>query len=271
MQSLLKLLDSNMTTPTNYGWFHLMFIGIIILTTFLLCYFFKDASIKTFNKISLISWIIIVILELYKQFVFSYTIGENTITWDYQWYAFPFQFCSSPIYVLPFIIFIKNNKIKDIFIAFMASFSLFAGLAVFAYPNDVFIDTIGINIQTMIHHGLQIVLGIFFAVYYRNSLNIKWWIKSVFVFAGLVIVALGLNLIVHNILQANNIDETFNMFYISPYFDCTLPVLSIFYDLLPYIVFLIIYIVGFAIAAFIIFIITTTIINFVRKKKTINA
>jgi len=44
-------------------------------------------------------------------------------------------------------------------------------------------------------------------------------------------------------------DETFNMFYISWKFDCTLPVLSAIYPKVPYVVFLLLYIIGFSIAA----------------------
>ena len=267
MLKILQLLDSKMTTPTNYNWFHIMFIAIVIITTFLLCKYFKDSDKKTFNKIILFSWIIVVVLELYKQFVFSYSITDNNVTWDYQWYAFPFQFCSSPLYVLPFILLVKNEKIKEMFIAFTATFCFFGGLVVYIYPNDVFIETIGINFQTMIHHGLQIVLGIYCITYYRNSLNFKWWSKSIFVFAGLVATALLLNVIVYHVLQNMNIDETFNMFYISPYFECTLPVLSIFYGILPYIFFLLLYIIGFSLAALIIYLVQQLIINFIRKKE----
>ena len=98
MVKILQLLDSKMTTPTNYSWFHIMFIAIVIITTFLLCKYFKDSDRKTFNKIILISWIIVVVLELYKQFVFSYSITDNNVTWDYQWYAAPFQLCTTPIF-----------------------------------------------------------------------------------------------------------------------------------------------------------------------------
>lgn len=264
-EKFLNFLDSPMTTPTNYSWFHYMFIGIVIITTFLLCYFFKDASTKTFNRIALISWILIVVLELYKQLVFSFYFNEAGLNWDYQWYAFPFQFCSSPIYILPFIIFIKNERIKEMFVAFMITFCLFGGLVVYIYPNDVFISIIGINIQTMIHHGSQIVLGIFFIVYYRKKFSIKWWSKSIIIFSGLVLTALLLNIVIHNILVYKNIDETFNMFFISPYFDCTLPVLSIFYDLLPYGLFLPLYILGFTLAAFIICLIQVGILKLIRK------
>ena len=130
------------------------------------------------------------------------------------------------------------------FIAFTATFCFFGGLVVYIYPNDVFIDTIGINFQTMIHHGLQIVLGIYCITYYRNSLNFKWWSKSIFVFAGLVATALLLNVIVYHVLQNMNIDETFNMFYISPYFISSLPVFDMIQNSVPFIFYIKIYIIA---------------------------
>jgi hypothetical protein len=48
-------------------------------------------------------------------------------------------------------------------------------------------------------------------------------------------------------------NDTFNMFFISWKYPCTLPVLSDIYPKVPYIIFLLIYIVGFAIAGFIIY------------------
>ena len=41
------------------------------------------------------------------------------------------------------------------------------------------------------------------------------------------------------------IQEEFNMFFISPYVDCPMPVFDIVYKNVPYIIFLLTYIVGF--------------------------
>lgn len=272
----LELLDSQMNTPSSYGWFHFLFIGIVVVTTTLLCIFYKDCDNKTFKLISLISWIIIVSLEFYKQFVFSYDIDGNNITWDYEWYSFPFQFCSTPLYILPFIIFLKNEKFKDVFIGYMATFSLFAGTVVFIYPNDVFIGTIGINIQTMIHHGLQIILGIFYIVHNRNKFNLMYYVKSIPVFVSVIMIAMVANIAVYHIFKNLGIDDTFNMFYISPYFDCTLPLLSIIYDNTVYPIFLCIYLFGFILVAFIVyeiahlilFITNNLIMNYKLRHKT---
>ena len=47
---ILKALEHEMTTPTNYGWFHLMFIGIIIITTVLVCIFFRKKRRQGYQK-----------------------------------------------------------------------------------------------------------------------------------------------------------------------------------------------------------------------------
>ncbi len=269
-EKFLYILDSGMTTPINYGWFHLLFLGLVIAGTILLCIFGKNCSNKTFNKIMFIAWIIYVVLEVYKQVIFTFEYNNGVVEWDYAWYAFPFQFCSTPIYILPFIFLSKEGKFKDAFISFMSTFVLFAGIAVMLYPNDVFISTIGINIQTMVHHGGQVVLGIFCVVYNRKKYNVYYCLQALLVFACLLAVALLLNIIVYNYFQANNIDETFNMFYISPYFDCTLPILNIIYTKVAYIDFLLIYMVGFSIIAFIFHYVSKLII-YLSGRKAVNA
>lgn len=270
-EKVLYFLEAEMERPTNYGWFHLMFVGIVIISTIFLCLRFKDCDDKVFRRIALISWIIIVLLEIYKQVIYTFEYDGAVVTWDYQWYAFPYQLCSTPLYVLPFVAFLKDSKFRDAFVAYMAFFSLFGGLAVFFYPNDVFISTIGINIQTMIHHGSQVVLGIFFIVHSRHKLNIKFYLKSIPVFAALVAIAIIMNECGFGILTSKGMDDSFNMFYISRHFDCTLPILSEVYKAVPYLAFSLIYILGFAIISVIIYSVGMLIASLVERKKVKNA
>ncbi len=266
-EKFIHLFEGEMTRPTNYGWFHLMFIGIVIVATVLICVGFKNSSDKTFRRIMLICWLVMVTLEAYKQVVFTFECDDlGVATWDYQWYAFPYQLCSTPLYVLPFIAFLKDNKIREALASYMSFFSLFGGLAVFFYPHDVFVQTIGINIQTMVHHGLQIVLGIFCTVYYRKRCSIKHYLRSVPVFALMTAIAILLNEAVYAVFAENGIDETFNMFYISRHFDCTLPVLSGIYEKVPYIGFTLIYVLGFAVISFILYLIQRGIIALTNKR-----
>ena len=38
-------------------------------------------------------------------------LDNNTLIKDYTWSSFPFQLCSTPLYILPLIIFLKDNKV----------------------------------------------------------------------------------------------------------------------------------------------------------------
>ena len=147
---------------------------------------------------------------------------------------------------------------------FLGTFGLFAGLTVMFYPGDVFISTIGINIQTMVWHGGMVVIGLYCLVSGRLQFTIKQFFSGVLVFVVLVAIAITLNIVVYNSGVLNG--ETFNMFFISPYFTCTLPVLNLFQHL-PYPIFVLIYILGFILAAFIIFVIPYTISK--KSKKVV--
>lgn len=264
-EKFLVALDGKMVEPAPYGWFHLMFVALVIIATTLLCVFGRDAKDKTVKWIMFTVWIVMLVLEIYKQI--NYSFNYNTLTgqtwWDYQWYAFPFQLCSTPIFVFPFVIFCGGGRFSDSLIAYLATFAMFGGLVTFIYPADVFISTTGINLQTMIHHGLQIVSGIFLLVHERKKLNFKYFIRGIYVFLALCGVAMGLNL-----LAPVFTNETFNMFFISPHFPCTLPLLGDFiYPNVPYAVFLLIYVIGFIIAALAIYYIQFGIIKLCGRKK----
>ena len=276
MEKLFNFLELKMETPTSYGWLHLLFIAIVIAVTALLCVYFKDCSDKTFRRIAFISWILIVVLECYKQIVYTYSFEDGALVADYQWYAFPYQLCSTPLYVLPFVAFMKDGKVRDFFTSYISTFAFFGGFVVFIYPNDIFVSTIGINLQSLIHHGLQIVFGIYFAVYFRKRLNLKYFLKSIPVFAGLLIIAVVLNETA-GLHIYKTLGEDFSMFYVSSFIPTHLPILSNIYTAVPWIIFLLIYTFGFCLASFIVYygivggiILTTKIKNNFCRKENIN-
>ena len=189
------------------------------------------------------------VLEIYKQIFYAgLHVRDGHLVWDYQWGNFPFQLCSMPLYLLPFVAFMKEGKVRDSILAFLSTFAFFGGMVVFVYPNDVFVRMIGINIQTMVHHGLQIVLGIYFMVYNRKKLNWIYFLRGAIVFGISMFTALMLNIIMYHAVMVH-IGQSFNMFYIGPYVKCHLPILTDIWTNVPYIVFLLIVfqvVVGFS-------------------------
>ncbi len=266
-ESFLHILQAQMPTPSVYGIWHIAFLLLTVVCTVLLVWKFRDASDKTLRRLLLAVWIVMVALEVYKQLVFSMDVTDGVATWQYQWYTFPFQFCSTPLYALPFIVWLPDGWLRKAFMAFFSTFSLFAGIAVMLYPADVFISMIGINVQTMIHHGGQVAIGILLVAYNRHRLNKRYFAESLLLFYVFAAIAMAMNLGVHAALVAARMEDTvFNMFFISPYHDCTLPVLSAIYPKVPYPVFLLIYLVGFAVISALIYAIEKGIVALTSKR-----
>jgi hypothetical protein len=260
-ERILAALDGKMETPTPYGWFHLLFLAIVITTCIFVIIKCKNINTKTFNRVLFAAAGTLIAFEIYKQFNFSYDSSEDS--WSYHWYAFPFQFCSTPMYVMLAAAIFKEGKIKDTLCAFLGTYGLFAGIAVMLYPNDVFIETIGIDIQTMVHHGMMVVMGVFMYASGRVKIEHKSILKALPAFATLVVCAILFNELYHLYDPAK--EQTFNMFFISRHYSCTLPVLSMIYPTVPYVVFLFIYLIGFTLAGYVMLLLTMGLTALAKK------
>lgn len=248
-QQILRFLDSKMAVPGMYGWFHLLWLSIVLFSTILICIKMRSASRKTVRMLVLITALVVAFLEVYKQINFSFGYQDG-IRFDYQWYSFPFQFCSTPMYIGLIVGLTREGRTHDACSAYLATYALFAGICVMLYPASVFIDTIGINIQTMVCHGSMIVIGIYLLASGYVNLEHKTLLKAFPVFTCCVVVAMVMNKLAKlaGILET----ETFNMFFISPYCEPSLPVYSIVQQYVPYPFCLIIYVIGFTLASYII-------------------
>ena len=147
MNEFLHWLQTRMPMPTWFGWFHIMWIIFTIAACTLIFIFRKRISKKGINITLLCLGIVCIVLEIYKQVVyaFNYNDGGNTCTWDYEWYSFPFQFCSTPMYLMVLAAILRKGKVYDSLLAYLATYALFAGLVVMIYTGDVFSKIIGIN------------------------------------------------------------------------------------------------------------------------------
>jgi len=144
----------------------------------------------------------------------------------------------------------KKGKVHEAACAYLATYAVFAGLCVMVYPNDVFIDTIGINIQTMICHGTMICVGVCLLATGYVKLEHKTILKAIPVFAVCVALAAIMNEIAYVIGLLET--ETFNMFFISPHCEGTLPVYSLVQQAVPFPWCLVIYIAVFSLAAYLV-------------------
>lgn len=261
---ILETLDYKVTEPPLFGWFHIMWIVLLVVGTVLFCKFVK-ATEKNVFKVVLTTTVISILLEIYKQINYTFTVTDGVITADYQWYAFPFQFCAMPMFIGTLYCIFAKTRARHYFAAFLATFSIFGGLVVYIYPEQVFIETLGINIQTMIYHGFMVLVGVWLLYTQYTPLKQKTLAKAVVVFAGCIVAAIILNEVA---VKTGFIgDETFNMFYISPHFEGTLPIYCEVQKVVPYPWSLIIYIIGFSAAAYVILLVAMLINKLGKGKK----
>lgn len=263
--TLLEILDAQMTRPTSYGWFHIVWLALVVIATVLLCRFGKNAEPKQVRRVVWVTAVIVIVLEIYKHINYTFIVNDGVVTADYQWYIFPFQFCSMPMYVGLLAGLIPRGKVHRALCSFLATYALFAGVCVMVYPNDVFIETIGINIQTMICHGSMIVVGVY--LLYTNYVKLEH--KTILYAVPVFSVAVGMAAIMNEIAYRTGLleTETFNMFFISPHCDPSLPVYSIVQAYVPFPWCLIIYIAVFSIAAYVILLIAMGIRRLGAKKE----
>lgn len=278
LKKVYKVLSFEFKEPRTFGFFHLISVLTTAFLTTILCNKCKNASEKTERRIALWVWITLLSFEVYKQFIYLFTLEENVLSLDYAWHGFPFQLCSAPLYTLPLIAFLPSGKLREAFTAFFGTFVLVGGIAVCIYPGNVFVETLGINLHTMVWHGSQVFLGIYFNFRRFSSEKPpelkKYFLSALPIFLSFVAVALILNVGIYHYFTANGIEDTFNMFFISPYFECLFPVLDLIQAHTPYPVFLSSYILILSVFSLVVIYTEDIIIKKVRKKtceqKTLN-
>ena len=243
-EKIVYALQAEMETPQMFGWFHLASLAAVAVTVFLLCRFGRNAQGKSLNMILRVFAIVCIALEIYKQlvFTFDYNAAAGTGSWDFEWYAFPFQFCSTPMYVSLAASFMKEGKVRNALLAYLATFGMLAGLLVMAYPSNVFIGMIGINIQTMVHHGGQLAIGLYLLICKKFEIRWRSMLGASLVFIAMLAIASVMNVCA----EVSGLQESFNMFYIRYGEKPSLPVYDMLYPgVLCYPLFLIAYVVPF--------------------------
>ncbi|MBQ8882208.1 MAG: YwaF family protein [Clostridia bacterium] len=222
----------------------IVFVSLAIVGVF----FGNKVGEKTYRIILLAFWFVLVISEVLYQIVFPVWQNGGVTPAPYSWIAFPFQFCSMPLYTLPFVALLPDGKVRNAFSAFVSSFVIFAGIVVCIIPDGLLRDNAFLNIQAFFQHGFPFAIGVFIASRNRDKASISQYLSGTIVF----FVAISLAIIMNEIGHSLNL-QYFNMFHISPHQGCPLPVLNTIQPLVDPTVFIIIYAFGFAAVGFIVY------------------
>ncbi len=244
MDLLAYLLDHTprfSSRPAAFGRFHILSVVLILLLFVLMVIFRRrlPRGERALHRSLLLFGVGLLLLEIGKQITYSYTPGMG---WAYNWDRFPFQFCSTPIYAALVAMCLPDGRVRRAILAFLATYSPVAGCAVLFYPAaDVFHEIVFLNVHTMLWHGAMLLFGLYLWLTEAVRPSVRTARNAALVYLPTPLIALVLNEAEHLWDFAG--EYTFNMFYISRYGNCMIPLLSWVQDNAPYPLFFASYVV----------------------------
>lgn len=264
-EQIVCSLQFEMERPQSYGLFHLAWLAASVLLILLLCLRKERDHERTLKTVLLVYGIGALVLETTKQIIWSYHFdpAAQTGTWDYQWYAFPFQLCTTPIFLSLISAFLKKDSLRNWLLSSMAFVTILGSIATALYPEACFVRTVMVDIHTMYLHLGSLVVSVYLLVSGEVKVLFKNLLKGYGVFLAFALLAEILNVSVYQsgILRG----ETYNMFYISPYFPSSLPVFDMIQSKVPFPVFLLLYLIAIFLGAAVVYLIARLIRRIAAK------
>lgn len=215
---LLRLLQKTawpMTPPVPWSAFHIIFsllglIAAVFLSVFLAGYCRKKDVQK--QRVScLVLWICGIILgagELYKQLFIYEVINQG----HYDWWYFPFQLCSTPMYLCLLFPLLPAGLPQRTAASYMESFGLLGGIMALAEPSGLMHPYWTLTLHGLLWHIFLIFIAFFCAHSGLASRTTRDFLCTIPLFFTFCLIAT-----VINVLTGGKAD----MFYISPYYPIT--------------------------------------------------
>ncbi len=203
--------------PESYGVFHLSFVALSLIVIITLCYLMRKNSDTVFRIVMFSLGACLLLSEAYKQLYYLYAAGGE----GYDWYIFPFQLCSVPMYLSIVVGCMKKNKVRDAVCEYLVSIGLLGGIMAYVEPSGI----LNAHYFTLIHSCLWHAMLIFIALYILVTGNacrrLADYRKAIGILAVVVLTATALNVAFYE-------KPSFNMCYISPFYPTPLAVFSSF-------------------------------------------
>ncbi|MCI8293709.1 MAG: YwaF family protein [Hespellia sp.] len=143
--------------------------------------------------------------ECWKQWCLTWQLNQGV----YQWWYFPFQLCSIPMYLCLLLPLFKQPKIRQIIFSFLSDFCLLSGIFAFFDTSGMHYDFFPLTVHSFTWHVLLIIIGIAAGRSLENTLQWTACAGSILLYLICCSIATLCNLLLQPI---GNI----NLFYISP-------------------------------------------------------
>lgn len=154
--------------------------------------------------------IFLAVTEAYKQLFLYFSINNRS----YDWWFFPFQLCSLPMYFCLLLPVLPDCRLKTSLCTFMQDYGLLGGIAALIVPEGFCHIHWTLTIHGYLWHILLILISLFICLTGHSDLSLRGFTDTIPVFAVCCCIACAVNLLAPGRGRAD-------MFYISPYYPNT--------------------------------------------------
>ncbi len=208
MKEFLEKTAWPMNPPAPYSLFHIVFITAGLTAAVILAYY-TAGNIKK-SRLPLLLFLVGTLLaatECWKQLFLYYVVNQQT----YNWWYFPFQLCSLPMYFCLILPFVPSWKKKTVLCTFMQDFNLLGGIMALAEPSGLFHPYWLLTLHGLLWHLLLVFIGLVIAFSHLSDNSLLGFIRTLPLFFSCCVIASVINRTAKPLGQAD-------MFYISPYY-----------------------------------------------------
>lgn len=196
-----------MLEPTPYSLFHIIITVAGISFVCMLAWKLRHLSTRTFRTVIFCCGLFLSISELYKQLFLYYIVNEG----HYDWWYFPFQLCSLPMYLCLMIPPFHSSRSSRVWYTFLQDYALLGGIMALAVPSGLMHSYWTLTLHGFFWHFILIFVGLLTCMNCRADSSNSAYRKILILYGFCCAIATIIN------ISCASYGEV-NMFYISPYY-----------------------------------------------------
>ncbi len=218
LRTLLEATAWRMDPPELFSAFHFAALLITAGAAFsFAAVFSKHFSIRL---LTCAGWIL-VFMELYKQLFIYFIVNDGA----YDWWFFPFQLCSVPMYLCLLLPLVKG-RFRTAFLTFMADYTFVSASAALIYPEDMLRSYTALTVHGFLWHGILLFISLVIIMSGSAGTLRSGFTSATILFFMLCFIAIAVNITAAHIIQPEAAHSYAAMFYMDPYHISPQPVVG---------------------------------------------
>ena len=173
---------------------------------------------RSLDRVLFASGLVLAALEIYKQLFLFYIVNGRA----YDWWFFPFQLCSVPMYLCILLPLVKG-RLRSAFITFMNGYTFISACAALIYPEDILRSYLSLTIHGFLWHGILLFISLLIILTGAADVSARGLLRAACLFGCLCAIAVCINAAAEPVMQTirsthPRITHSWTaMFYLNPY------------------------------------------------------